>query len=57
MAKPDFTLHRQRLLALRARLLGDVNQMTDNALKEAKSTRMPTTWPSLAVATLSRNSR
>jgi DnaK suppressor protein len=42
MIKPNFTLHRERLLALRARLLGDVTQMADNALKESKSNSMPT---------------
>jgi len=44
MTKPDFTLHRQRLLALRARLQGDVTQMADNALNEdhSRTTHMPT---------------
>ena len=42
MAKPNFTLHRERLLALRARLQGDVTQMADNALKESKTNSMPT---------------
>jgi RNA polymerase-binding transcription factor DksA len=32
MTKPDFTLLRKRLLALRARLQGDMTQMEDNAL-------------------------
>lgn len=41
MLTTNFTPHRQRLLALRARLRGDVNQMTDNTLFEAKTTRMP----------------
>ena len=34
MTKPDFTLHRERLLALRARLQGDMAQMEDNALNK-----------------------
>ena len=34
MTKPDFTLHRERLLALRARLQGDMTQMEDNALNK-----------------------
>ena len=44
MTKPDFTLHRERLLALRARLQGDMTQMEDNALNKdrSKTTRMPT---------------
>ena len=41
MATTGFVLHRQRLLALRARLRGMTSQMADNALREAKSTRMP----------------
>jgi RNA polymerase-binding protein DksA len=43
MTKPDFTLHRERLLALRARLQGDMIQMEDNALNKDhnKTTRMP----------------
>jgi DnaK suppressor protein len=44
MTKLDFTLHRERLLALRARLQGDMTQMEDNALNHdhSKSTSMPT---------------
>jgi DnaK suppressor protein len=44
MAKPDFTLYRERLQALRSRLLGDVTQMEDNALNQdrSKTTSMPT---------------
>jgi DnaK suppressor protein len=44
MTKPDFTLHRERLLALRARLQGDMTQMEDNALNQdhSKTTSMPT---------------
>ena len=43
MTKPDFTLHRERLLALRARLQGDMTQMEDNALNKDhnKITSMP----------------
>jgi RNA polymerase-binding transcription factor DksA len=33
--------HRRKLLALRARLQGVMTQMTDSALMEAKTTRMP----------------
>jgi DnaK suppressor protein len=44
MSNTDLTLHRERLLALRARLQGDVTQMEDNALNEdhSRSTSMPT---------------
>ena len=44
MTKPDFTLHRERLLALRARLQGDMTQMADSALNHdrSRSTSMPT---------------
>ena len=43
MATPDFTLYWERLLALRARLQGDMTQMEDNALNKdhAKTTSMP----------------
>ena len=43
MTKPDFTLHRERLLVLRARLQGDMTQMEDNALNKDhdKTTSMP----------------
>jgi DnaK suppressor protein len=43
MAKPDFTLHRKRLMALRARLQGDMTQMEDNALNKdhSRTTSMP----------------
>jgi DnaK suppressor protein len=34
MSHLDLTIHRKRLLALRARLLGDVTQMEDNALNK-----------------------
>ena len=44
MANTDLTLHRERLLALRARLQGDTTQMEDNALNKdhSKTTSMPT---------------
>jgi DnaK suppressor protein len=42
MTKPDFTLHRERLLALKARLRGDVLQMADNALDSSRAARPPT---------------
>ena len=43
MTKPDFTLQRERLVALRARLQGDMTQMEDNALNKDhnKTTSMP----------------
>ena len=52
MTNTDFTLHRERLLALRARLQGDMTQMEDNALNKdrSKTTSMPNTWQSLAVS-------
>ena len=44
MTNTDLTLHRERLLALRARLQGDMTQMEDNALNKdhSKTTSMPT---------------
>ncbi len=38
-----FALHREKLLALRARLLGDMTQMEDNALNKdhSRTTSMP----------------
>jgi DnaK suppressor protein len=42
MTKPDFTLHRERLLALRAILRGDLTQMEDNVLNKNNNTRIPT---------------
>jgi DnaK suppressor protein len=43
MANTDFTLHRERLLALRASLLGDVTQMEDDTLTDhSKTTSIPT---------------
>ena len=43
MRKTDLTLHRERLLALRARFQGDTTQMEDNALNKdhTKITSMP----------------
>ena len=37
MTNTDLTLHRERLLALRARLQGDMTQMEDNALNKDHS--------------------
>jgi DnaK suppressor protein len=43
MPKPDFTLYRERLLALRARIQGESTQMEDDALKDhSKTTSIPT---------------
>jgi DnaK suppressor protein len=43
MTKPNLTIHRDRLLALRARLQGDMTQMEDNVLNKEhnNSTSMP----------------
>ncbi len=43
MTKPDFTVYRERLLAMRARLWCDMTQMEDNALNKdhSKTTSMP----------------
>ncbi len=41
MTKRNGHFHRESLLTLRARLLGDVTQMTDAALKEFDPVRMP----------------
>lgn len=43
MTKPDFSIHRERLLALRARLQGDITQMEDSALNKdySRATSMP----------------
>ena len=43
MMDTDLTLHRERLLALRARLQGDMTQMEDNALNKEhnQTTSMP----------------
>ena len=43
MTNTDLTLHREKLLALRASLLGDVTQMGDDSLKDhSKITSIPT---------------
>ena len=43
MTNTDLTLHRERLLALRASLLGDMTQMEDDSLKDhSKTTSIPT---------------
>jgi len=49
MTNTDFTLHREQLLALRARLLGDMTQMEDNALNKdhSRTTSMPTNMAEL----------
>jgi DnaK suppressor protein len=49
MTKPDFTLHRERLMVLRARLQGDMTQMEDNALNKdhSKTTSMPSSMAEL----------
>jgi hypothetical protein len=49
MTTPDLTLHREQLLALRARLQGDMTQMEDNALNKdhSKTTSMPTNMAEL----------
>jgi DnaK suppressor protein len=43
MTNTELTLHREKLLALRARLQGDATQMEDNALNKdrSKTTSMP----------------
>ncbi len=49
MTKPDFALHREGLLALRAKLQGDMTQMEDSALNKdrSKTTSMPTSMAEL----------
>ena len=43
MTNTDWTRHRERLLALRASLLGDMTQMEDDALKDrSKTAGIPT---------------
>ena len=41
MTKRNGHVHRDNLLALRARLIGDVHTMTDAALKDVDAVRMP----------------
>lgn len=52
MTNTDLMLHRERLLALRARLQGDTTQMEDNALNKdhGKTTSMPTDMAELGTA-------
>src|SRR5271157_5636212 len=49
MTNTDLAIHRQRLIALRARLLGDMTQMEDNALNKdhSRTTSMPTNMAEL----------
>jgi DnaK suppressor protein len=49
MTNTGLAFHRDRLLALRARLLGDMTQMEDNALNKdhSRTTRMPTSLAEL----------
>jgi DnaK suppressor protein len=49
MTNTDFRPYRERLLALRARLLGDMTQMEDNTLNKdhSKTTSMPTSMAEL----------
>jgi DnaK suppressor protein len=49
MANIDLTLQRERLLALRARLQGDMTQMEDHALNKdhSRTTSMPTSLAEL----------
>jgi hypothetical protein len=49
MTDDDLTLPRERLLALRARLLGDITQMENNALNKdhSRTTSMPTNMAEL----------
>ncbi len=49
MTKPDYTGHREGLLALRARLQGDMTQMEDSALNKdhSRTTSMPSNMAEL----------
>jgi len=49
MTNTDLTEYRERLMALRSRLLGDMTQMEDNALNKdhSKTTSMPTSMAEL----------
>ncbi len=49
MMNNSLALHREQLLALRARLLGDMTQMEDNALNKdhSRTTSMPTSMAEL----------
>jgi DnaK suppressor protein len=48
MINIDATLHREKLLALRTRLRGEMVQMGDNALNNGKTTSMPNHMAELA---------
>ena len=49
MTNAELTLYRERLLALREELLGDMTQMEDNTLKDhCKTTSIPTDMEELA---------
>ncbi len=49
MTNTDLTIHREKLLALRASLLGDMTQMEDDSLKDhSKTTSIPTDMEELA---------
>ena len=49
MTNTDLTIHREKLLALRASLLGDMSQMEDDSLKDhSKTTSIPTDMEELA---------
>jgi RNA polymerase-binding transcription factor DksA len=49
MTSIEVTLHRERLLALREELLGDMTQMEDDTLKDhCKTTSIPTDMEELA---------
>jgi DnaK suppressor protein len=50
MTKPNLTIHRDRLLALRARLQGDMTQMEDNALNKDKTASIPTDTEEIGTA-------
>jgi len=59
MTNSDLTLHRETLLALRARLQGDMTQMEDNALNKdhSRTTSMPSNMAELGSDNSTRNSR
>jgi len=60
MKKPELTVYKDQLVALRARLRGDVSQMADAALKKSRTEANGTcpacrsTWPIWAATTSSR---
>ena len=63
MKKAEMKAYKELLLALRARLRGDVNAMADAALRKTRSEANGDlracrfTWPTSAATTTSRNSR